>query len=91
MTGQGYFLDPLNQAFVDLAATMPGIEELTPEEIRESFEKLNAHKKLPGVDRTKIQVPVVNAPETWVYTPTGAKGPLPYIFYLHGGGFMAGR
>ncbi|KAK8107498.1 lipase 2 [Apiospora kogelbergensis] len=69
---------------------MPGIEELTPEEIRESFEKLNAHKKLPGVDRTKIQVPVVNVPETWVYTPTGAKGPLPYIFYLHGGGFMAG-
>ncbi|KAK7980899.1 AhpC/TSA family protein [Apiospora arundinis] len=88
--GQGPYLDPANQAFADLTATMPGFDQLSPEEVRKAIENLNAHEKLPGVDRNKIQVPVDNAPVTWIYTPTGAKGPLPYIFYLHGGGFMAG-
>lgn len=43
MAGQAY-LDPLNQGFADLAATMPGMDQLSPEEMRESMEKLNEHE-----------------------------------------------
>ncbi|KAK8007264.1 hypothetical protein PG989_001254 [Apiospora arundinis] len=46
--------------------------------------------KIPGVDRKKTQIPVADGTETWIYTPDGAQGPLPYIFYVHGGGFIAG-
>ncbi|KAK8077718.1 hypothetical protein PG996_003888 [Apiospora saccharicola] len=90
MTGQAY-LDPLNQGFVELAATMPGLDQLSPEEVRESMEKLNEHEQLPGVGRNMITTPTARGTETWIYTPTGAKGPFPYIVYVHGGGFMSGR
>lgn len=90
MTGQAY-LDPLNQGFADLGATMPGLDTLSPKELRESLEKLNEHKQLPGVDRNKITTPAARGTETWIYTPTGAKGPFPYVLWVHGGGFMAGR
>ncbi|KAK7948533.1 uncharacterized protein PG986_009419 [Apiospora aurea] len=90
MASQPY-LDPLNQTFADLTATMPGLETLPVEELRETLRKLNEHEKLPGVDRNMVKTPVANGIDTWIYTPTGAKGPLPYIFYVHGGGFMVGK
>ncbi|KAK8086714.1 hypothetical protein PG994_001688 [Apiospora phragmitis] len=71
MASQPY-LDPMNQGFADLAATLP-LDELSPEELRESLGKLNEHEKLPGVDRNMIQTPAANGTETWIYTPKGPK------------------
>ncbi|KAK8038922.1 AB hydrolase superfamily protein [Apiospora rasikravindrae] len=90
MASQPY-LDPLNQAFADMTAAGPGLDELPVEELRESLEKLNEHEKLPGVDRNMVKTPVAGGIDTWIYTPTGAKGPLPYVFYVHGGGWMVGN
>lgn len=53
--------------------------------------QFNVHEQLPGVERNMVQVPVANGTDMWIYTPEGAEGPLPYIFYVHGGGFVAGK
>lgn len=86
-----FYLDPLNQAFANTLATKPGMENLSIPELRDSLVQLNAHEELPGVKRTKIQVPVANGTETWIYTPVRTQGPRPYIFYVHGGGFVGGK
>ncbi|KAK8073328.1 hypothetical protein PG994_004227 [Apiospora phragmitis] len=70
---------------------MPGMETLSIPELRDSLVQLNTHEQLSGVKRTKIQVPVANGTETWIYTPIRTQGPLPYIFYVHGGGFVGGN
>lgn len=90
MAAQPY-LDPLNQGLADASTSKHGMETLSIPELRDSLVKLNVHQELPGVNRKRIQVPVANGTETWIYTPTGTEGPLPYIFYVHGGGFVAGR
>lgn len=86
-----FYLDPLNQGLADTLATMPRMETLSIPELRDSLVHLNTHEELPGVKRTKIQVPVANGTETWIYTPVRTQGPLPYIFYVHGGGFVGGK
>lgn len=90
MASQPY-LDPLNQGLADATAAMPGMETLNIPDFRNMLMQFNAHEQLPGVERNMIQVPVANGTDTWIYTPEGAKGPLPYIFYVHGGAFVAGK
>ncbi|KAF2841611.1 alpha/beta-hydrolase [Patellaria atrata CBS 101060] len=84
------YLDPVNQAFIDSLANLPPFEFLSVEEFRAAFEQLQAHDPLPGVTRTSFTVPFENGIKTFVFKPTGATGALPVIFYIHGGGWIAG-
>jgi acetyl esterase/lipase len=86
-----YYLDPLNQALANLSAGIPGADMLSVQQVRDGFKQSQEHEKVSGVNRTKIVVPVSNGTDTWIYTPEGAEGPLPYVFYVHGGGYVAGE
>lgn len=50
--------------------------------------------KIDGLDNSEIQIPSVATPghmiRTRVYKPAGAKGPLPAMLYIHGGGYQMG-
>ncbi|KAI8951095.1 Alpha/Beta hydrolase protein [Xylaria longipes] len=85
------YLDPLNQGLADVSATMPPMESLTVAQFRDNLVQFSAHEQLPGVNRNMISIPVWNGTDTWIYTPTSSSGPLPYIYFIHGGGFVAGN
>ncbi|KAI2615590.1 Alpha/Beta hydrolase protein [Hypoxylon sp. NC1633] len=85
------YLDTLNQGLADASASMPPMESLTVPQFRDMLVQLNAHEQVPGVNRNMISVPISGGTDTWIYTPEGAKSPLPYIYFIHGGGFIAGN
>lgn len=86
------YLDPFNQEFVDSLPAGPPLEELSVKEIRLLVEQLSEHEQLPGVVRTSFEAPVAGGVKTWLYTPEGNSSELlPFIYYIHGGLWMAGR
>jgi len=92
------YLDPLNLKLIE---DTPGLEhpntnvsdkELV-QEFRQLVQLLGAHKKLLGVQRKSFLVPFEEgAVRTWIYKPQHVGDePLPFVYYLHGGGWIAGK
>ena len=91
MTTPTVYLDPLNRAFADAAATQPPLESLTVEQFRAEVELLQQHEPLPGVTRTKFMVPFEDGVTTYVFKPDGSTGNLPVVFFFHGGAWVGGK
>jgi acetyl esterase/lipase len=86
-------LEPASQAFVEATATPPFLYELTPDEARKVLDDVQAAPidKLP-VDERWITVPAdVGDVRVRIVRPAGAKGTLPVILYMHGGGWVLGN
>lgn len=86
------YLDPLNQALASI--TTPEIlANLTLPEYLATFAPSQQHEKLGGVDRSNFTVPVEDGVELWIYKTEGSSEdiPLPYIYFIHGGGWSVGR
>lgn len=86
------YLDPLNQALANI--TSPDIlASLTLPEYLATFGPSQQHEQLPGVSRTNFTVPVEDGVELWIYKTEGTSNdvPLPYIFFIHGGGWSVGK
>lgn len=83
------YLDPLSQA---LASSSPPkqLDTISIEDYRANFRKAQQHEQLPGVNRSKTTIDGV---ETWIYKPEGSNPEqrLPYVFFIHGGGWVAGE
>ena len=90
-----YMLEPKARAFVDALRAQGGkpIYELSYVEARKVLEDAQAGKvtTLPADVEDKI-LPVGPTGEVPVriYSPKGAKGPLPVVMYFHGGGWVLG-
>ncbi|KAH9904494.1 Alpha/Beta hydrolase protein [Xylariomycetidae sp. FL2044] len=84
------YLDPLSAQLVEAAAGSPPLHELTIEQIREAVDGLQSSDPVPGVERTSFTVPFEGGVKTWMYRPKGVVGELPYLFYIHGGAWVAG-
>lgn len=91
MSKTNIYLDPLNQAVADELASEPPIEDLTVKQFRALFKRLQQHDPIPGVTRTSFTVPFEDGVQAFVFKPSGARGDLPVIFYLHGGGWIFGE
>jgi acetyl esterase/lipase len=86
-------LEAASQEFVDATSTPPFIYELTPAEARNVLDDVQAAPidKLPVDDRW-ITVPAeVGDVRVRIVTPRDAKGTLPAILYMHGGGWVLGN
>jgi acetyl esterase len=92
MTSHLPYLDPLSQEVADELAKDPPPQDLTVDEFREEFEALQEESTTsnPLVLRSSFTVPFEDGVETFVFRPKGVEGILPVIFYLHGGGWIAG-
>ena len=86
-------LEAASQEFVDATSTPPFIYELAPAEARKVLDDVQAAPidKLPVDDRW-ITVPAeVGDVRVRIVTPRDAKGTLPAILYMHGGGWVLGN
>lgn len=86
------YLDPLNQALANVAS--PEIlANLTIPEFLTLFSASQQHEELPGVSRASFTAPVEDGMELWVYKSEGISNDtlLPYIYYIHGGGWSVGK
>jgi acetyl esterase/lipase len=86
-------LEPASQAFVEATATPPFLYEMTPDEARKVLDDVQAAPidKLP-VDERWIAFPAdVGNVRVRIVRPLGAKGTLPVILYMHGGGWVLGN
>jgi len=86
-------LEAASQEFVDATSTPPFIYELAPAEARKVLDDVQAAPidKLPVDDRW-ITVPAeVGDVRVRIVTPPDAKGTLPAILYMHGGGWVLGN
>ena len=91
MTTPIVYLDPLNRAFADAAATQPPLESLTVEQFRAEVDLLQQHEPLPGVTRTEFTVPFEGGVTTYIFKPDASRGNLPVVFLFHGGAWIGGK
>lgn len=88
------YIDPVNQAALNALAKLdlPPLEDLPIPELRKVFDQIQEHTPIPGVTETSFKVPFQGRQvEAFLFKPEGAKGPLPTILYLHGGGWIFGE
>jgi acetyl esterase len=86
-------LERASQEFVDATSTPPFIYELTPAEARKVLDDVQAAPidKL-SVEELWITVPAdVGDVQVRIVRPADAKGALPVILYMHGGGWVLGN
>ena len=86
-------LEPAAQAFADATANPPYLYELSPADARAVLDDVQAApiEKLP-VDEHWLTVPAeVGDVRVRIVTPRDAKGTLPAILYMHGGGWVLGN
>jgi acetyl esterase len=86
-------LEPASQEFVDATSKPPFLYELTPAEARKVLDDVQAAPidKLAAEERW-ITVPAeVGDVRVRIVRPPGAKGTLPVILYMHGGGWVLGN
>ena len=86
-------LEPASQAFVEATSTPPFIYELTPAEARKVLDDVQAAPidKLPVEDRWVTVPAEVGEVDVRIVRPPDAKGTLPVILYMHGGGWVLGN
>ena len=86
-------LEPASQEFVEATSKPPFLYELTPAEARKVLDDLQAAPidKL-SVDEEWVTVPAeVGDVRVRIVRPPDAKGTLPVILYMHGGGWVIGN
>ena len=88
-------LEPRTQAFIDSlsAAGGPPLYTLTPEAARAVLAQAQAApvEKLPvTIDDTTFPVGPTGSVRIRIVRPQGAKGTLPVVFHIHGGGWILG-
>lgn len=91
MAAPAVYLDPLNQAFADAAASQPPLESLTAEQFRAQVEQIQQHEPIPGVTRSEFTVPFEDGVKTYIFKPEGSMDTLPVVFFFHGGAWIGGR
>jgi acetyl esterase len=86
-------LEPASQEFVDATSTPPFLYELTPAEARKVLDDVQAAPidKLPVEDRWLTVPAEVGNVDVRIVRPPEAKGTLPVILYMHGGGWVLGN
>ncbi len=86
-------LESASQEFVDATSTPPFLYELTPAEARKVLDDVQAAPidKLPVEDRWLTVPAEVGDVEVRIVRPPEAKGTLPVILYMHGGGWVLGN
>jgi acetyl esterase/lipase len=86
-------LEPASQEFVDATSTPPFLYELTPVEARKVLDDVQAAPidKLPVEDRWVTVPAEVGDVAVRIVRPPDAKGTLPVILYMHGGGWVLGN
>jgi acetyl esterase len=92
-TGTAVVLERASQEFVDATSSPPFIYELSPDEARKVLDDVQAEPidKLP-VDERWITVPAeVGDVPVRIVRPPDAKGTLPVVLYIHGGGWVLGN
>ncbi|GES58775.1 related to lipase [Aspergillus terreus] len=84
-------LDPINQRFADAASQGPPLYSKSPAEARQVLEDIQKHTPAADIKQEHIKVPFgTGAVNTVIFRPGAAFGPLPMIFYTHGGGWILG-
>src|SRR5262245_2263547 len=86
-------LEPAAQEIADATSKPPFVYELGPDGARKVLDDLQAAPiAMPDVDETWITVPAeVGDVAVRIVKPLGAKGPLPVVLYVHGGGWVLGN
>jgi acetyl esterase len=86
-------LERLSQEFVDATSAPPFLYELTPAEARKVLDDVQAAPidKLPVEDRWVTVPAEVGDVAVRIVRPPDAKGTLPVILYMHGGGWVLGN
>jgi acetyl esterase len=94
-TQRGPVLEPAVRRFLSRTTTLPRLSELDPIGAREVIDAVQTPIDLavPAVDIDDRTVPVagpVGSVSFRIVRPEGARGALPVILYIHGGGWVAG-
>jgi acetyl esterase/lipase len=86
-------LDPLAQRLVEASSAPPFLHELPPVDGRQALRESQAHL-VEDFDMDAIFLVTPVGPSGlvgfWILRPAGTKGPLPTLFYVHGGRWMLG-
>lgn len=86
-------LEPAAKKLADASAKPPFVYQLSPDAARKVLDDLQAAPiGKPDVDEKWITVPAdVGTVRVRIVKPVGAKGSLPTILYMHGGGWILGN
>jgi acetyl esterase/lipase len=86
-------LEPAAQALAEASAKPPFLYEIGPERARAVLDQIQAAPiaKLDVAERWVTVPAEVGDVRVRIVTPPGAKGPLPTILYMHGGGWVLGN
>ena len=89
-------VNPEGQAYLDSAASSPPLEDISVPDFRKLLAQLQAHDPIPGVEVVEFDVPFnqhgVKNVKTFIFRPADAEDKqLPTLFYVHGGGWVAGE
>ena len=86
-------LEPAAQALAEASAKPPFLYEIGPERARSVLDQIQAAPiaKLDVAERWVTVPAEVGDVRVRIVTPPGAKGPLPTILYMHGGGWVLGN
>ena len=86
-------LEPASQQFVEATAQPPFLYDLEPAEARKVLDDVQAAPvDLLPVDEQWITVPAeVGDVRVRIVKPQGARGTLPVVLYVHGGGWVLGN
>ncbi|RHZ57473.1 alpha/beta hydrolase [Aspergillus thermomutatus] len=84
-------LDPVNQSFIDASSGAPPLYTKSYQEARQVLETIQKHQPASDIDHIEKKVPFgTGNVTTIIFRPKAARGPLPVIFYTHGGGWVLG-
>jgi acetyl esterase len=88
-----HVLEPEARAFAEATAAPPFLYELGPEGARKVLDDVQAAPvDKPAADDTWITVPAeVGNVRVRIVRPAGARGRLPVVLYVHGGGWVLGN
>lgn len=86
-------LDPVVRRFIAASANPPVLDDLGPVLGRQALEEAQDHRIEDFELDAEFRVAPVGPSGLvgfWIFRPAGATGPLPTLFYLHGGRWMLG-
>ena len=75
---------------IDLGALLGGLTDDNVVSVREAMGAMPALELSEGVERTDHVIDAVTGVSVRVHRPKGATGPLPCVYWIHGGGLVLG-